>query len=154
MIRNTEFWGGIFWLAVGNFIVWQGYKLGLGRLNDPGSGFALFWIGAIVVGLAFLVLAGAFKGGGVDITTLWDGTRWGKVLFVLALLLVFGFVFEPIGFIPCTLALLLALMFLIDPVDWRIAIPVSFIATFGVWWVLTKALKIQLPAGILADLLQ
>ena len=49
------------------------------------------------------------------------GTRWPKVLLIVALLLVYGAGFQALGFIPCTLALLLVLMWFIDPVDggWR-----------------------------------
>jgi len=153
MIRKAEFWGGLFWLAVGAFVAWQGHKLELGKLSDPGSGFALFWIGLLMIGLSLFVIYGSASGQGETVASLWRDTRYGRVLFVLALLLIFGFAFEPLGFIPCTLVLLLALMIFVDPVDPRIAVPVTFGATFGVWWVLTKLLKIQLPAGILAGIL-
>jgi hypothetical protein len=41
-------------------------------------------------------------------------------------------------------------MLFIDPVDWRLALVVAVVATFGVWAALTKWLKIQLPAGVLS----
>ncbi len=154
MIRKAEFWGGLFWLALGAFVIWQGLKLELGKISDPGSGFAFFWIGVIMCGLSAFVIVGAVVTDGPSLGSLWQGTRYGRVVFVLALLLAFGFLFEPVGFIPCTIVLLLSLMFFVDPVDWRLAIVVSLGATFGVWWVLTKWLKIQLPAGLLAGLLQ
>ena len=72
---------------------------------------------------------------------------------VVGLLLVYGVVFEPVGFIPCTLALLLILMWFVDPVRWWLAIIIAFAATFGVWAALTKWLKIQLPSGILNGIL-
>jgi hypothetical protein len=50
-------------------------------------------------------------------------------------------------------ALLLALMWFVDPVDGRLATTVAVIATFGVWFALTKWLKIGLPAGILSGIL-
>ena len=61
----------------------------------------------------------------------------------------YGFFFEAIGFIPSSLILLLFLMFFIDPVAWWLALPVSFGAVLGIWWAMTKWLKIQLPTGIL-----
>ena len=57
---------------------------------------------------------------------------------------------ERLGFIICSLALLLVLMFFIDRVETKTALIVSFGSTFLVWAALTEALKIQLPAGILA----
>jgi len=153
MIRNSEFWGGLFWLAIGAFVIWVGRDLGLGRLQEPGPGFAFFWIGIAMCALALAVVGPALVSRGPSLASLWTGTRWGKVLVVIALLLAYSFLFEAIGFIVCTLALLLVLMWFVDPVDWWLAIIVAVLATFSVWAALTKWLKIQLPAGVLAGIL-
>ena len=153
MIRNSELWGGLFWLGIGAFVISAGRDMGLGRLNEPGSGFAFYWIGILMCALALGVIGQALVSGGPTLASLWAGTRWRKVLVVIVLLLVYGLGFEAIGFIPCTLALLLALMWFVDPVDWRLAIVVAVVATFGVWAALTKWLKIQLPTGLLAGIL-
>jgi putative tricarboxylic transport membrane protein len=150
MVRNSDMWGGLFWYALGVAVAWSGYDLGLGALHEPGTGFALFWIGLLMAVLASTVVISAVINGGADISTIWAETRWKKVVTVVAVLLIYGFFFEAIGFIPASLALLLYLMFFIDPVDWRLALVVSFGTVFGIWWAMTKALKIQLPAGILA----
>lgn len=154
MVRKAEVWGGLFWFVLGAFVVWQGYKLELGKVSDPGSGFAFFWLGILMSGLALAVLFSAVKSQGPTLASLWTGTRYGRVIFVVVLLLGFGFLFEPLGFIPCTLVMLLSLMLFVDPVRWWLAVLISFGATFGVWWALTKWLLIQLPAGVLAGLLQ
>jgi len=153
MIRNSELWGGLFWLAIGVFVTWAGRDTGLGRLSEPGPGFALFWIGILMCALSLGVIGQAIVSGGATLASLWAGTRWRKVLVVVGLLLVYGAGFQALGFIPCTLALLLALMWFVDPVDGRLATTVAVIATFGVWFALTKWLKIQLPAGILSGIL-
>jgi putative tricarboxylic transport membrane protein len=153
MIRNAELWGGLFWLAVGALVTWAGRDLGLGRLSEPGPGFAFYWVGLLMCGLALAVIGQALFSGGPSLASLWAGTRWRKVLVIIALLLVYGAGFQAIGFIPCTLALLLVLMWFVDPVDWRVALIIAVVATFGVWAALTKWLKIQLPAGVLAGIL-
>jgi putative tricarboxylic transport membrane protein len=150
VIANAQLWGSLFWLAIGVFITFEGRNLGLGTSHEPGSGFALFWIGLIMSALALSESVKAVRHGSPSIASLWSGTRWQKVLIVTVMLLVFGFAFEGLGFIICSLAMLLILMFFIDPVAPRTAILVSFAATFVVWGVLTEALKIQMPAGLLA----
>jgi putative tricarboxylic transport membrane protein len=154
MLRNSELWGGLFWLLIGGFIVWAGRDMGLGRLNEPGPGFAFYWIGLLMSALALAVIAQALLAGGAPLGALWAGTRWLKVAIVIALLLAYAFEFAVIGFIPATLALLLILMWFVDPVDWRLALVVAVIATFGVWAVMTKWLKIQLPMGLLENVLR
>jgi putative tricarboxylic transport membrane protein len=153
MIRNSELWGGLFWLSVGAFVVWAGRDMGLGGLHEPGSGFAFYWIGILMCAFAATIIGQALISGGPSLASLWADTHWGKVLIVTLLLLTYAFAFEPIGFIPCTLALLLALMWFVDPVEWWLALLVAGGSTFGVWLALTKWLKIQLPAGLLAGLL-
>ena len=71
-------------------------------------------------------------------------------MLVIALLLVFGFFFETVGFVICSLVLLLVLMRIVDPVSWPIALIVSFGGTFGIWYVMNKLLLIQLPNGWLS----
>ena len=90
----------------------------MGSLHEPGSGFAFYWIGILMCALALARhRPGRARPAGRPLASLWAGTRWGKVLVVVALLLVYGVGFETIGFIPCTLALLLVLMWFVDPVD-------------------------------------
>lgn len=153
MIRNSELWGGLFWLAIGAYVIWAGRDMGLGRLNEPGSGFAFYWIGILMCALSLAVIGQAIVSGGPTLSSLWAGTRWRKVALVVALLLIYGVGFQTIGFIPCTLALLLVLMWFVDPVRWWLAIVIAVVATFGVWAALTKWLKIQLPSGILDGIL-
>ena len=153
MIRNSELWGGLFWLAIGAYVIWAGHDMGLGRLNQPGPGFAFYWIGILMSALSLGIIGQALLSGGPTLSSLWAGTRWGKVLVVVGLLLVYGVGFEAIGFIPCTLALLLVLMWFVDPVKWWLAPIIAVVATFGVWATMTKWLKIQLPAGVLAGII-
>ena len=150
MIRNSEFLGGVFWLGIGAYVIHAGHDMGLGGLHEPGPGFAFYWVGILMCALSASIIGQALLVGGPTLASLWAGTRWGKVLAVVALLLVYGVAFEPIGFIVCTVALLLALMWFVDPVRWWAAILVACGSTAGVWLALTKWLKIQLPAGVLA----
>lgn len=150
MLARAELWGGLFWLAVGAFVCWSGRDLGLGTLHEPGSGFALFWIGLLMIGLSLLVVAPAVVTASPSVASLWDGTRWPRVILVIALLLIFGFSFETIGFVPGAIALLLVLMLFVDPVVWWKALIVAVTAPLCVWWAMTRWLKIQLPAGLLS----
>jgi putative tricarboxylic transport membrane protein len=143
-------WGGLVWLVFGIFIAFQGHELGLGQTREPGSGFAIFWLGLLTAAFAAAIVFSAIKNGSEDIASLWRETRWGKVMLIIALLLVFGYLFDTIGFVICSLALLLVLMRFVDPVAWPTALLVSFGATFGIWYVMNKLLLIQLPNGWLS----
>lgn len=215
MAKNAQLCGGLFWLAISAYVTWAGLDLGLGKLSEPGSGFALFWIGLIMCALSLSVVVPAAVNGSEALSSYWEGTRWPKVLLVVVLLLVFGFYFERLGFMICAIAVLLVLMRDVDPLDWRVApsaalillamlidlaqsvpvlaswaahvpsapfnlgtmhlivlglilllvnlrhgdavrwpmaVAVTFGSSFGIWWLMTKALKIQIPNGVLTPL--
>lgn len=150
MVKNSEVWGGVFWTLVGAFVAWKGSELGLGRLVEPGSGFAFYWIGLLMIGLGgIVVIQAAVTGSGASLATMWDDTRWARIVVIVTVLLVIGTFFERLGFNVTMLALLLVCMFFIDPVRWWLAIPISLVCVLGSWALLTEVLKIQLPAGVL-----
>ncbi len=151
MIRSAELWGGLVWLAGGLFVVWSGYDLELGTLSEPGTGFMIFWLGLLLSAFAAVIVGKAVLAGGPTLVSLWAGTRWRKILIVIVALALYAMLFERLGFLACTLPLLILLMRAIDPVDWKIAIPVALVGSFGIWAVMEKWLKIQLPAGTLWD---
>ena len=159
-LRADTFTAGLA-LAFAAFIIQQGLELGLGRASNPGSGFILFWTGLIMAGLAATVLVQSFMApadpGGLgdkfaDLGGLGDnfaGTRWPKVLYVVALLAVYTALLEPLGFIVATFILLLVLFKTVEPQSWRVALMGAVLTTFSAWAVFVAWLGTQLPAGTL-----
>lgn len=147
-LNNSELWGGLVGLALGMFVIWSGYKLKIGSINDPGSGFVLFYTGILMCLFALSITFAAVTEGGPTVRSLWAGTRWTKPLVVIGCLAVFALLLEPLGFLLSAIPLLLLLLRVIDPVRWTLAIPLAVLAPLGVWWVLKRALLIQLPSGI------
>jgi putative tricarboxylic transport membrane protein len=147
-IDNTELWSGLVGLALSIFVVWSGYALKLGTINDPGSGYVLFYAGLLMIVFSLIILYGAVKEGGPTFLSLWRDVLWTKPLLVIALLVAFTFVFELLGFLVSTTALLIALLRVIDPVVWPRAIPIALLVPLICWYVLQKLLLIQLPSGM------
>lgn len=139
-------------LGISAFILLQGRELGLGRPNDPGSGFILFWTGIIMTGLSGALLVQSLRARAEDSSGLGDafaGLRWGKVLYVMALMMLYAAVVEYFGFILTTAVLLLVLFKTVEPQSWRVAILGSALTTLGAWAVFVAWLGTQLPVGIL-----
>jgi putative tricarboxylic transport membrane protein len=146
-LNNSELWGGLIGLALGIFVVRSGIKLKLGTINDPGSGYVLFYTGILMCLFALTIIVAAVTEGGPGFGSRWEGARWTKPLVIIACLTAFSFALEPLGFLLSAIPLMLLLR-AIDPVRWRLAIPLAVLAPLGVWWVLKHALLIQLPSGI------
>jgi putative tricarboxylic transport membrane protein len=148
-VDNTAFWSGIAALALSVFVVWKALVLKLGTINDPGSGYVLFYAGLLMIAFSLIILFGAVKDGGPTFLSHWRHVLWTKPLIVIALLVCFTLVFETAGFLVSTVVLLIALLRVIDPVPWPRAIPIAILVPFICWYVLQKVLLIQLPSGVL-----
>jgi putative tricarboxylic transport membrane protein len=148
LLASAELWAALVWLAISLFVTWAGWDLGTGTVAAPGSGFLPFWAGLLMSGFSLAVLWSAVTEGGPSVGSLWAGVRWGNVVLMIASLAVYAALLETLGFLVATIPLLLVLLRGVDPVRWRTAIPIAVLSTVGVWWVLKRALLIQLPAGI------
>jgi putative tricarboxylic transport membrane protein len=144
---NADLWAGLAWLALSVFLAWQGRDLGAGSIREPGAGFLLFWLGLVMTGFSLSIVVNAVRSGGPSVPSLWAGARWGKVVAVVACLVAYAALFERLGYILATLPLMLLLLRIVDPVRWRVALPLALLSTLGAWWVIKRVLGIQLPSG-------
>jgi putative tricarboxylic transport membrane protein len=147
-LNNSELWGGLIGLALGVFVIRSGLKLKLGTVNDPGSGFVLFYTGVLMCVFAATIIVAAIMEGSPTFGSRWEGTRWTKPLLVIGCLTAFAFALDPLGFLLSAIPLMVLLLRVIDPVRWSLTIPLAVLTPLGVWWVLKRALLIQLPSGI------
>jgi putative tricarboxylic transport membrane protein len=139
-------------MAFGVMMIYSSYKLKLGSLAHPGSGFLPFVSGLILCILSIIVL---LKGGVDDrggkakrIGQLWEGMSWSKTVIVTAALLLYALVFTHLGFLLSTILLLIFLLRAIEPVRWFAAIGGAIIAVFASFAVFGLWLQVQLPRGI------
>src|SRR5882762_10655031 len=147
-LNNSELWGGLIGLALGIFVIRSGIKLKLGTINDPGSGYVLFYTGILMCLFAASIIIASLSEGGPTFGSRWENTRWTKPLLVIACLTAFAFSLDTFGFLLSSIPLMVLLLRVIDPVRWSLTIPIAILAPLGVWWVLKRLLLIQLPSGI------
>ena len=147
-LNNSELWGGLIGLALGIFVIRSGIKLKLGSINDPGSGYVLFYTGILMCLFALSIVFAAITEGGASFASRWEGARWTRPVIVIACLIAFSLALEPLGFLLSSIPLMLLLLRAVDPVRWTLAIPVGLLVPLGAWWVLKHVLLIQLPSGI------
>jgi len=138
-------------LALAVYIAYEGYDLGLGRASDPGSGYIQFWTGVIMGGLSATLLVHSFlpsadkSGIGAPFAEI----RWGKVLYVTALLVAYTIALEYLGFIITTFILLVVLFKTVEPQGWAVSLIGAALTTGVAWLVFVYWLGQQLPSGSL-----
>jgi putative tricarboxylic transport membrane protein len=147
-LNNSELWGGLIGLGLGLFVLWSGIKLKLGTINDPGSGFVLFYTGILMCLFAVSIIYAALTEGGPTLGSRWENARWSKPLLVIVCLIAFSFALDPLGFLLSAIPLMLLLLRVVDPVRWTLAVPIAVLVPLGMWWVLKRLLLIQLPSGM------
>jgi putative tricarboxylic transport membrane protein len=136
---------------LGGLICKWGYRLDLGTLSEPGSGFIIFWMGIVMMGLSLSIfLITLFrKIEPVKRASLWSGVRWHKLIFVLVSLLLYTYVLVPLGFLLSTSLLLILLFKFIEPQKWSIAVAGAILTVFISYAIFHLWLGSQLPKGIL-----
>jgi len=147
-LNNSEFWTGVIGLGLGVFVIRSGLKLKLGTINDPGSGFMMFYIGILMCAFAVSIILASVTEGGPTFGSRWEDARWSKPVLIIVCLIAYAFALEPLGFLIATIPLMLLLLRIIDPVRWTLAVPLAVLAPVGVWWALKHGLAIMLPTGV------
>jgi putative tricarboxylic transport membrane protein len=137
-------------LGMAAFIIQQGLELDVGDSHNPGSGYILFWTGLMMTGLAGTVLVQSLlpSGDRTSVTAVFADIRWGKVLYVTALLVAYTAILTALGFVIATGILLVILFKTVEPQSWTTAIVCSLLTTAAAWLVFVYWLGTQLPAGV------
>ena len=150
-VKKRDIISSLFWMAMGIGVCYGGYDLDLGTLHDPGSGFMFFWVGIIMIGLSLGILIRAMKETAVagELKILWTGIRGKKVISILVALLLYAYVFVPLGFILSTILLLIFLFKAVEPQRWSWAILGAIISTLAAYGVFHLWLRSPLPKGFL-----
>ncbi|MGE0719490.1 MAG: tripartite tricarboxylate transporter TctB family protein [Alphaproteobacteria bacterium] len=142
---------GLIWLAAGIWVAWEGWDLGLGTANDPGSGFVLFWCGLLLAVLAAAQIVGALgAAGGPPLGAVLGGIGWRRPAIALAALAAYATVLIPLGFILATAGFILVLLLAIEPMRLPAALALSAGTATAVWVVFVRLLGVPLPRGLLA----
>jgi putative tricarboxylic transport membrane protein len=150
-LKRYQIGCALFLLLFGAFICWEARGLDVGRVVKPGPGFFPFWLGLALI-IVSLVLLFHFGRREIAPSTspqhLWRGLHWGKVLYSLAALLLYGFFLESLGYILATFLLMFFFFRAIEPQKWVVVILGSVITSFITYFLFKVWLQVQLPAGV------
>ena len=150
-MSHKDTYSSLFWIAIGAGSFYEGYRLGVGDLHNPGPGFIFFWMGLIMIGLSLSILVRdalrKFPAG--EMTSVWSGIHWKKVISVLISLLLYSYFFTTLGFLLSATILLVFLFKAVEPQRWRVAILGAVSSALIAYLVFYVWLGSQLPKGFL-----
>jgi putative tricarboxylic transport membrane protein len=147
-MRTGEILAAAFWLAIALSVTCSGVDLGIGTLSNPGSGLMIFWVGLVMTGLSLATFIIAMRQpSAAGLGSLWDGTRWWLVPYVVVLLWLYAWLLPMFGFFAATVALLFVLFMTIDRQGWIAPLVGAVLITAAAYIVFHRWLGTQLPAG-------
>jgi putative tricarboxylic transport membrane protein len=109
----------------------------------------LFWVGLIMVGLTLAILLAALRRAPGAAGTLWAGTRWRKIILVVAALVGYAYALERLGFFLTTVLVLIFLFKAIEPQRWTVAVAGAVLTALAAYGLFSLWLGAQLPRGAL-----
>jgi putative tricarboxylic transport membrane protein len=140
----------LLWAAVGLAIIRLAIGLGVGNVDEPGPGMMSLGLGVIIV---LIGLGGAARQLFTRKAELpsppWTKAMIVRVAGVVVLLAAYIAVFERIGFLISTFALMAALLIAFAQLRWMWAVTLAAVLSISNYALFKLLLGTQLPAGIL-----
>jgi putative tricarboxylic transport membrane protein len=152
MTRHDRY-TSLIWGVFGLYVAFEGWRLQLGTVHQPKSGFIVFWAGMILFGLSMILfLKAVLTKNGEAAKPLWKGRDWPKGAKVMAALFAYALVFRLAGFLISTFFLLLFLLKGLEPQRWRVAVVITVVTIALCYLVFVVLLESQFPAGLLGNI--
>jgi len=138
----------LFWLLICLYFFVQSWRLGLGTIRAPGSGFLPFWV-SVVVGILTVVELLREMGGKLleKAEPLFRGKRIQNTFYALSFLFAYPLLFDKIGFFLCTLLFTGACLKVVGRRKWLVSVGLSILVAVASYTLFVIWLQIQFPQG-------
>ena len=123
-MKTLDSASSLFWLLVSIVTLRESYRLGIGSVHNPGTGFLTFWAAGILGILSLALFLKAFlKKEAATHEPLFAGKAWKRVLFVLAVLTIYAVLMPVLGYLISTFVLMTLLFWVLEKKKIRIGVP-------------------------------
>jgi putative tricarboxylic transport membrane protein len=148
MLKRLE---GPIWIVIGVSISFFSQRTGIGYLTEPGAGFVALASGLFLIAIGFVMSMIPKEKGDphAEPAAPMDRSRRSfRILLTIALLVLYGLLLEPLGYVLTTFLFMAGLFY--DLEKRRIAVPLfasfaSVAATYGLFEIWLKA---RFPRGV------
>lgn len=138
----------LFWTLLGLAIMALAWKLGVGKLDEPGPGLMSVGLGALIAVIGGVRLVGEIVTRRPSVIEPWTLSGVLRVGAVVLLLAIYIALFEKVGFIVTTFVLLAILFGIFAGLRWIWAVVLAAALALGNYGLFKLLLGTQLPAGL------
>jgi putative tricarboxylic transport membrane protein len=146
---RADSYSSMFWLVVSILICVHASRLGVGKLNDPGSGFVFMFSGLVIGIFSLLGFLLSLREKDERGASSFKNVHWGKLLLTLSYILLYGILLERVGFLLSTFLLLALLLRTIESKRWYVIVLVALGGALGTYAIFELWLHSRLPRGFL-----
>lgn len=140
----------LFWILFSLVTCIEAYRLKLGAVTKPGSGFFPFSAGLVMLVLALVALMQLTRQEKKEGESAGrEEVRWWNIVIILAAVGAYAFTLETIGFLINTFLFVTLLLKVIEPQSWKASILGGVIAAAAANVLFNVIFKAQIPSGIL-----
>jgi hypothetical protein len=149
MNRASQFLETIFWLGISGIVIVDSIHVGIGTLRSPGPGFLPFCLGIVFGTLAIIIVGMRYLHQNETEANSWEGVEWGRLGVVMVSTLLYIPLFERIGYLIATFALMLFQLYVVEKgrvlgkAILALTVVIASYLLFNVW------LEVRLPKGLL-----
>ncbi len=142
---------GLIWAGLGLGLCIASFRLGLGTLQSPGTGFASFLGGGLLgmFGLILTAYSRLEKSSSPEAGGVFSAERLKQPLLALLILFSYPLLLKVLGFILSTFLFLFFLFKAMEPRKWFRLVVISFIGSLACYLVFQVWLRVSFPKGIL-----
>jgi putative tricarboxylic transport membrane protein len=138
-----ELRSGLFFFGLSLLVLWESFRVELGTLKEPGSGFLSLFAGLGILALSLVLI---IRGWGVREP---GKPHSHRVTFAMISVFIYSFVLDSLGFILATFFLVAVLFRLGQPRSWWFLIGVSALVAFLSYLIFGVFLRVYFPQGFL-----
>ena len=144
----------IFWMAFGLFLCYLSWQAHLGTFQEPGPGFVAFIAGSFIfaVGLIMFLSQLLLSDTSCDMfdpIAVFQGVPISKLVYTVALLVVYAVLLGSLGYIVTTFLLMWGLLYDREKRNWVVSSFSSLLIVTSSYLVFEVWLRSQLPRGVL-----
>jgi putative tricarboxylic transport membrane protein len=151
MQNKRDMKAGVLLTAIGIGVIIWSVRLQVGTLIRPLPGFFPCLIGIGIVVLSLILVAEGWLGRG-EAAPPQAGGNWKRQSIMVAGLAVYVTIMVPLGYIPATIFIAAVTLRMHGVTSWKVIGLTSLILPVTVYFLFTKLLGVELPAGILTFL--
>lgn len=148
MQNKKDVIASILLIVVGVLTALWSIRLRLGTPAKPAPGFFPFLVGFGIVALSIILLIQAWFGRDKG-SPKTSGDDWRKLAILVAGLVIYAGILEPLGYVLSTIFMATVTMRVVGLTSWKKISMVSLVLPIGVYFLFTRVLGVELPAGVL-----